>query len=81
MYHDDEQKQIAEQYIQKINDSGTLGKKIVTELVAAPKFYEAEKYHQDYFRKNPGAGYCVAVVAPKVLKFRDVFPDKRKKSE
>ncbi len=81
MYHNDEQRQLAEEYIKKLDDSGAYGNKIVTEVVAAPKFFKAEEYHQDYFRKNPGAGYCVAVVAPKVLKFRDIFPEKRKKSE
>lgn len=78
MYHDDAQREFAKQYINKLDESGRLANKVVTEIVAAPKFYEAEEYHQDYFRKNPGAGYCIAVVAPKVKKFRDVFPDKRK---
>lgn len=81
MYHDDSQKEFAEKYIKKLDESGKFANRVVTEVVAASKFYEAEEYHQDYFRKNPGAGYCIAVVAPKVKKFRDVFPDKRKSAD
>jgi peptide-methionine (S)-S-oxide reductase len=42
---------------------------IVTELVPLKKFYQAEGYHQNYFRSNPEAGYCRAVIQPKVEKF------------
>ncbi len=41
---------------------------IVTELLPLPRFYVAEDYHQDYFRKHPDAGYCRVVIAPKVKK-------------
>ncbi|WP_082782557.1 peptide-methionine (S)-S-oxide reductase MsrA [Cephaloticoccus capnophilus] len=41
---------------------------IVTELVPLARFWPAEDYHQDYFRKNPQAGYCRLVIAPKVQK-------------
>ncbi len=39
-------------------------------------YYPAEAYHQDYFRKNPGQGYCQAVIAPKLTKFRKEFAEK-----
>lgn len=78
-YHDDEQKAIAEEYIKQLNDSGDFKKKIVTTLEPASKFYEAEAYHQDYFRNNPNQGYCRAVVAQKVRKFQHSFKDKVKK--
>lgn len=42
---------------------------IVTEIVPLQAFYPAEAYHQDYFRKNPNAGYCQMVIAPKLRKF------------
>lgn len=42
--------------------------KIVTQVVPAGEFWIAEEYHQDFFRRNPEYGYCVAVVAPKVEK-------------
>jgi len=41
---------------------------IVTELIAVPRFWIAEAYHQDYFRNHPEAGYCRIVIAPKVKK-------------
>ena len=49
---------------------------IVTEIVALKEFFPAEDYHQDYFNKNPHAGYCQAVIAPKLKKFthRDAPP-------
>ncbi len=42
--------------------------RIVTEIVPLAPFYEAESYHQDYFRRNPNQGYCRAVIAPKLKK-------------
>jgi peptide-methionine (S)-S-oxide reductase len=44
------------------------GGKIVTEIAALPEFYVAESYHQDYYRKNPNAGYCAVVIKPKLDK-------------
>ncbi len=41
---------------------------IVTEIVPLEKFWPAEDYHQDYFRRNPHAGYCAYVIAPKIKK-------------
>ncbi|MBI2497679.1 MAG: peptide-methionine (S)-S-oxide reductase MsrA [Opitutae bacterium] len=43
---------------------------IVTEIVPLTKFYPAEKYHQDYFKNNPGQGYCSFVIRPKVKKLQ-----------
>lgn len=43
---------------------------ITTEIVPLEKFWVAEKYHQDYFRLNPNAGYCAYVIAPKVKKLK-----------
>ena len=45
-----------------------LTERVVTEIVPLGKFYEAEEYHQDYYRRNPGQGYCRAVIAPKLRK-------------
>jgi peptide-methionine (S)-S-oxide reductase len=53
---------------------------IVTELVDAGPYWRAEEHHQEYFRHNPGQGYCLFVVAPKVIKFRQTFAAKRRKS-
>ncbi len=46
---------------------------IVTEIASAVPFYPAEPEHDDYFARNPGAGYCRVIVAPKVAKFRREF--------
>ncbi len=48
---------------------------IVTEVEPLKNWYDAEEYHQNYFAKNPNQGYCQAVVAPKVIKFREKFKD------
>ena len=79
LYHDERQEEIAEKKIAALEASRKFGRPIVTEIVPLREFYEAEKYHQDYFKKNPHAGYCQAVVAPKVTKFREIFPDWLKK--
>lgn len=54
---------------------------IVTEISEISKFYPAEEYHQDYYANNPYQGYCVAVVAPKVKKFKKLFKDKLKEEK
>jgi peptide-methionine (S)-S-oxide reductase len=77
-YQNEEQKKIAENYIKKLNASGEFRDPIVTLLEPPAKFYVAEEYHQDYFRRNPNAGYCQAVVVNKVRKFNRSFGDKIK---
>lgn len=77
-YHNDEQKELAEVYKQKLNEAGVWSDPIVTEISPASAFYKAEGYHQDYFSLNPEQGYCRAVILPKVEKFRKVFADKLK---
>lgn len=46
---------------------------IVTEIEPLGEFWDAEEYHQDFFRKNPGQGYCMAVAVPKVNKVRQSY--------
>jgi peptide-methionine (S)-S-oxide reductase len=48
---------------------------VVTSLEDADVFYDAEDYHQDFFAKNPGQGYCLAVAVPKVNKVRASFTE------
>lgn len=78
-YHSEEQKQIAEETIAKLNKEGIWDNPIVTEVTEFTNFYPAEDYHQEYFSNNPNQPYCAAVVAPKVLKFRKMFVDRLKK--
>ena len=75
-YHDDEQRRIAAEMIRELDAEGRHDARIVTELAPAPKFFNGERYHQDYYANNPTAGYCRAVVAPKVAKARKAFFEK-----
>jgi peptide-methionine (S)-S-oxide reductase len=77
-YHTAEQKQIAETTIAELNAAQIWDRPIVTEIAPLDAFYPAEDYHQGYYRQNPGQGYCQAVIAPKVAKFRKGFVDKLK---
>jgi peptide-methionine (S)-S-oxide reductase len=63
----------AKAIVKEIDSERIYQNPIVTEVKLAPVFYAAEKYHQNYFNQNPGQGYCMAVVAPKVSKFRNKF--------
>jgi peptide-methionine (S)-S-oxide reductase len=78
-YHSPEQRQIAEEAIRRLADEGIYEDRIVTEVTPASAFYAAEDYHQEYFANNPYQPYCMAVVAPKVAKFRRKYLDKLKK--
>jgi peptide-methionine (S)-S-oxide reductase len=69
-YHSDEQLENARGLIQDLNAAKVWDKPIVTEVVPLDVFYPAEEYHQRYFEKNPYQGYCMAVVRPKLQKFR-----------
>ncbi len=78
-YHNEEQKKVAEEVMNEINKNKIWGKPVVTQLLPLEKFYEAEAYHQSYFKNNPGQGYCQVVIAPKVAKFRKQYFDRLKK--
>lgn len=57
-YYDESQEKIAREKIREIDASGKWPRSVVTEVVAAPEFYSAEDYHQDYLVKNPGGYTC-----------------------
>jgi peptide-methionine (S)-S-oxide reductase len=78
-YHDQAQKEAAEQVIKKIEGAAIWDDPIVTEVTPFDKFYLAEDYHQEYFAHNTYQPYCRAVIAPKVSKFRKQFVDRLKK--
>jgi len=69
-YNSPEQESIARAVIEEIEKAGIWDAPVVTEVAPLTGFYPAEQYHQDYFRRNPGQGYCRVVIAPKVAKFR-----------
>lgn len=70
--HDNQQRQQVEAFIMDYQASQHQHAPIVTEVCDAATFWPAEDYHQDYFRKNPGQGYCQFVVAPKLQKYRQL---------
>jgi peptide-methionine (S)-S-oxide reductase len=74
--HSDEQARVAREAITEITAEKVWDDPIVTEIVPLTTFYPAEAYHQDYFANNPDQGYCQAVIAPKVSKFRRKFLEK-----
>lgn len=75
-YHSEEQKAMAEQSKRDAEAANIWPKPIVTEIAPFTNFYQAEAYHQNYFRLNPNQPYCRAVIDPKVQKFRKTFQDK-----
>ncbi len=77
-YHSDEQKATAETVIGEVAEQRLYPHPLVTEVVPATTFYIAEEYHQEYFARNPEAGYCRVVVAPKIAKFRKQYLDRLK---
>jgi peptide-methionine (S)-S-oxide reductase len=74
--HSDEQRRVAAEVIAELQSQ--VPDRIVTEVGPAPAYFRAETGHQEYFRDNPGQGYCMFVVAPKVAKFRRTFASKRR---
>ena len=72
-YHTPEQKTQAEEAIRELKARNLWDDAIVTEITPLDVFYPAEEYHQHYFVRNPGQGYCRAVVGPKVAKARKEF--------
>ncbi|GAB1855819.1 peptide-methionine (S)-S-oxide reductase MsrA [Flavobacteriaceae bacterium MHTCC 0001] len=75
-YHDDTQKEIAEAVIKEV--AKYFDDPIVTEVSPLDIFYDAEEYHQDYYRNNMEQGYCNAVISPKLAKFRKLYAEKLK---
>ena len=69
LYTDATQKEAAER--SRARAATTFRDPITTEIAPLERFWEAEAYHQDYFRRNPNAGYCAYVIAPKVKKLTE----------
>jgi len=78
-YHDDAQRQTAQSLVAELSAAQLWPNPIVTEITPFSNFYLAEDYHQEYFANNPRQPYCMAVVAPKVAKFRKQFLERLKK--
>ncbi len=74
-FHSAEQATVAQAVMANITQQGLLDAPIVTEVVALHYFWPAEAYHQQYYARHPHQGYCTAVIAPKLAKFRQTFVD------
>ena len=68
-----QQEQVAREVLSELAASGHYSSPVVTELQPLANYTPAEDYHQDFFARNPNQGYCMAVAAPKVAKFRKTF--------
>ncbi len=77
--HSPNQREVASNTIVKLNAEKIWSSPIVSEVTNAPIFYPAEEYHQEFFKRNPNQGYCMAVVSPKLSKFRLKFVSKLKR--
>ena len=80
-YHNNEQKQKAEEYKKKLNEEKAYNAPVVTEISPYTQFYIAEDYHQNYYNENGSQPYCVFVVKPKLDKFKKVFAGKLKTAQ
>ncbi len=77
-YNTQEQKQKAQEMIDRLDKAMVFDKPIVTEISPVSKFYEAENYHQNYFNDNVNKPYCSFVIQPKLAKLAQEFSDKIK---
>ena len=73
-YRDEQQRKVAEAYIEQLNQAGVLRGSIVTRLEPLEAFYQAEDYHQNYAARNPSQPYIAIVALPKVKKLREHYP-------
>jgi peptide-methionine (S)-S-oxide reductase len=77
-YQDAAQKQSAEEVVRELDKKHLWKGSIVTEIVPLTKFYPAEEYHQHYFTKHPGEGYCRIIISPKINKLRKEWANRLK---
>lgn len=77
--HGKDQERVAREVLGEFGRKKIWKDPIVTEVTPFTNFYAAEDYHRDYFARNPNQGYCQAVIAPKVAKFRQMYRERLKK--
>jgi peptide-methionine (S)-S-oxide reductase len=73
-YMNDEQRRVAEAYVEQLTAAKSFDKPIVTKIGPLPAFYPAEEYHQDFVKRNPVHPYVVVNANPKVKKLKEAFP-------
>jgi peptide-methionine (S)-S-oxide reductase len=74
-YRDASEKAAAEKLIKEVDESLKDGTRVVTQLVPLDRFYPAEEYHQNYYKQNSSAPYCMLVIEPKIEKVRKRFAE------
>jgi peptide-methionine (S)-S-oxide reductase len=77
---DDTQAKVSREIIAEFEAKGVWGKPIATTIEPLREFFPAEREHDDYYSRNPNAGYCRVVIAPKVAKVRKEFTSRLRKS-
>ncbi|HLU83664.1 MAG TPA: peptide-methionine (S)-S-oxide reductase MsrA [Trueperaceae bacterium] len=78
--HDAQQAETARQVAAEVSAAGIYPGKLVTSIEPLTDFYPAEDYHDDYYARNPGQGYCQVVIAPKLAKFRKQHVDRLRRA-
>lgn len=78
LYHDQKQKETAEQVIKEFDSQNLWDAPIVTQVEPFKVFYRAEDYHKDYFKRHPEEAYCRLVIAPKIAKLQELYVSKLK---
>lgn len=79
LYSDEKQRKEADEFIEKLEEDKTFDDPIVTEVKKLEKFFPAEDYHQDFFKKNSEKPYCQINISPKIAKLREKFGNLLKK--
>ncbi|RTE86216.1 MULTISPECIES: peptide-methionine (S)-S-oxide reductase MsrA [Gammaproteobacteria] len=79
-YHNEEQLEVAKAFLQEVTVEEIFEQPVVTELSPFMNWYAAEAYHANYYENNTEQPYCMAVIAPKLAKFRATFASKLKSS-
>jgi peptide-methionine (S)-S-oxide reductase len=74
-YQSEEQKRVAEAYIQQLTEAKVFKRAIATKVVPLPAFYPAEAYHQDFIARNPGNPYVMYNDLPKLAELKKRFPE------
>ncbi len=72
-YHNDAQREEAEETIKELERSKVWNRPIVTQVVPFKAFYKAENYHQEFYQRNRDYPYCQVVIEPKIAKLRQHY--------
>lgn len=79
LVNNENERELALEKIKQLNQTNALKNPVVTQVELLQEFFQAEEYHQNYYEKNPWAGYCQVVIKPKVKKFTEKYKKDLKK--